>query len=67
MGGMKINLTLREKPIKKWPYKLAHKYKPIVHKEINAILEGGIIYPIEKSEWEIPMVIQPNNCTTLKS
>jgi hypothetical protein len=58
---VKINLTQGEKPIKKWPYKLAHKYKPIVQKEIDGMLAGGIIYPIKKSEWEISMVIQPKN------
>lgn len=30
MGEMKIELIPRAKPIKKQPYKLAHKYKPIV-------------------------------------
>lgn len=29
MGEMKINLIPGENPIKKRPYKLAHKYKPI--------------------------------------
>jgi hypothetical protein len=38
---------------------LAHKYKPIVQKEIEAMLVVGIIYLIDKSEWEIPMVMQP--------
>jgi putative transposase len=45
--------------IKKWPYKLAHKYNPIVQKEIEAMLVVGIIYPIDKSEWESLMVMQP--------
>jgi hypothetical protein len=30
MGEMKINLIPGANPIKKRPYKLAHKYKPIV-------------------------------------
>jgi hypothetical protein len=59
MGEMKIDLILGEKPIKKWPYKLAHKYKSIIQKEINGMLAVGIIYPIDKSEWESPMVVQP--------
>jgi hypothetical protein len=59
MGEMKIELILGAKPVKKWSYKLAHKYKPIVQKEIEAMLVSNIIYPIDKSEWESPMVMQP--------
>jgi len=58
---MKIDLIPGAKPIKKWPYKLAHKYKPIVQKEIEAMLAADIIYPIEKTEWANPMVMQPKN------
>jgi hypothetical protein len=58
MGEMKIELILGEKPIKKRPYKLAHKYKPIIQKEIKGMLSRGIIYPIDKVEWESPMVVQ---------
>jgi hypothetical protein len=32
MGEMKIELISGENPIKKCPYKLAHKYNPIVQK-----------------------------------
>jgi hypothetical protein len=59
MGEMKIDLIPGAKPIKKHPYKLAHKYKPIVQKEIEGMLAAGIIYPIDKSEWASPMVVQP--------
>ena len=44
--------------MKKRPYKLAHKYKEIVKKEIDNMLAAGIIYPIDQSEWESTMVIQ---------
>ena len=40
-------------------YKLEHKYKEIVKKEIDNILAARIIYLIDKSEWESPMVVQP--------
>jgi hypothetical protein len=40
---------------------LAHKYKPIVQKEIEAMLAADIIYPIEKTEWANPMVMQPKS------
>jgi hypothetical protein len=49
MGETKIEMIPRTKPIKKIPYKLAHKYKEIVHEETKNILEDGIIYPIDKS------------------
>ena len=58
---MKINIKPNAQPIKKRPYKLAHKYKEIVKKEIDNMLTAGIIYPIDQSEWAIPMVIQLKN------
>jgi hypothetical protein len=58
MGEMKIDLIPGAKPIKKRPYKLTHKYNPIIQKEIEAMLDASIIYPIDKLEWEIPMVLQ---------
>ena len=56
---MKIDIKHEARPIKKRPYKLAHKYKEIVKKEINNMLTPGIIYPVDQSKWEIPMVVQP--------
>ena len=56
---MKIEIKPEARPIKKRPYKLAHKYKEIVKKEIKNMLTARIIYPINQSEWEIPMVVQP--------
>jgi hypothetical protein len=41
MGEMKIELILGEKLIKKRPYKLAHKYNPIVHQR-NVICKHHI-------------------------
>jgi len=61
MGEMKIELILGEKLIKKRPYKLTHKYKPIVQKQIKGMLSARIIYPIDKAEWARPMVVQPKN------
>ena len=46
MGEMKISIKPEANPINKNPYKLAHKYKEIVKKEINNMLTAGIIYPI---------------------
>ena len=59
MGEMKIDIKHDARPIKKRSYKLAHKYKEIVKKEIDNMLVAGIIYPIDQSEWASPMVVQP--------
>jgi len=59
MRKMKIKLIPGENLIKKRPYKLAHKYKSIIQKEIEGMLALGIIYPIDKAEWESPMVVHP--------
>ena len=59
MGKMKIDIKPDARPVKKRPYKLSHKYKEIVKKEIDNMLAAGIIYPIDQSEWASPMVVQP--------
>ena len=59
MGEMKIDIKPDARLVKKRPYKLAHKYKEIVKKEIDNMLAAGIIYPIDQSEWKSPMVVQP--------
>ena len=58
MGEMKIDIKLDARLTKKRPYKLAHKYKEIVKKEIDNMLTARIIYPIDQSKWAIPMVVQ---------
>ena len=47
MGEMNIDIKPDARPVKKRPYKLAHKYKEIVKKEIDNMLAVGIIYPID--------------------
>ena len=47
MGEIKIDLLLNATPIKKRPYKLAHKYKEIVKTEFDNMLTAGIIYPVD--------------------
>ena len=37
------------------------RYKERVKDEIDRMLEGGIIEPMEESEWIIPMVVQDKN------
>ena len=65
---MKIDIKIDAQPVKKRPYKLAHKYKEIVKKEIDNMLVVGIIYPIDQLEWASPMVVQPkkHNPTKLR-
>ena len=58
MGEMKIEIKPDVRPVKKIPYKIAHKYKEIVKKEIDNMLAAWIIYPIDQSEWASPMVVQ---------
>ena len=48
MGEMKIDTKPDVRPVNKRPYKLAHKYKEIVKKEIDNMLAAGIIYPIDR-------------------
>ena len=59
MGEMKIDILPEATPIKKRLYKLAHKYKEIVKKEIDNMLKARIIYLVDQSEWASPMVVQP--------
>jgi len=55
---MKIPLRPDAKPCKKRPYRMNPKYKEKVKAKIGRMLEGGIIDPVEKSEWISLMVIQ---------
>ena len=58
MGKMKIDIKPDAQPVMKGPYKLTHKYKYIVKKEIDNMLIDGIIYPIDQLEWACPNAIQ---------
>ena len=46
MGKMKIDIKPDAQLVKKRPYKLAHKYKEIVKKDMDNMLTNEIIYPI---------------------
>jgi hypothetical protein len=59
MGEIKIDLDPCAKSVKKRPSKLDHKYKEIVQKDIERMWVAGIIYPIDKSEWANPMLVEP--------
>jgi hypothetical protein len=55
---MKIPLKLEARSIRHRHYKINPIYKTKVKEEIDRMLEGGIIEPIEESEWVSPMVVQ---------
>ena len=55
---MKITLKPDVKPMKQIPYHLNHKYNEKVCKELDKILEAGIIEPVQESDWVSPMVVQ---------
>jgi len=47
---MKIHLKLDTKLLKHHPYRLNPKYKEEVRKELDKMLAGGIIKPIEEMD-----------------
>lgn len=55
---MKITLKPDAKPVKHRPYLLNPKYKEKVCKELDKMLEAGIIEPVEEFDWVSPMVVQ---------
>eukprot|EP00731_Ephydatia_muelleri_P009850 Em0005g436a len=50
-----VQLTDR-KPVRLAPYRLPHAYRELVRKEINEMLEAGVIEP-SNSEWAAPIVL----------
>jgi hypothetical protein len=61
MGEININLIPRAKPIKKRPYKLAHKYKEIVPKEIKGMLVTESFTLFTSCNGSTLVVVQPKN------
>lgn len=50
MRVMKITLKLEANLVKQRPYRLNLKYKEKVCKELDKMLEAGIIEPVEQSD-----------------
>lgn len=57
LGIMNIILKLDSKPVNHCPYLSNPKYSEKVCKELDKMLEAGIIEPIEESDWVSPMVV----------
>jgi hypothetical protein len=58
MGEMKIELKLGSNPVRHRPYLLNPRVKEKVKREINKMLEYGLIFVVEEEEWVSPIVIQ---------
>lgn len=55
---MKMILKPNAKPVKQRPYCLNPKYKEKVHKELDKLLEAGIIELVEEPDQVSPIVLQ---------
>jgi hypothetical protein len=58
MGEMKTELKPGSKPVRNRPYRLNSRVKEKVKREINKMLEAGLIFPMEEAEWVSLIVIQ---------
>jgi hypothetical protein len=63
MGEMKIELKLGSKPVKHRPYHLNLRVKNKFKKEINKMLEAGLIFTVEEAKWVSSIVIQRKKYT----
>jgi hypothetical protein len=63
MGEMKIELKPGSKPVRHRPYHLNPRVKEKVKKEIDKMLEAGLIFAVEEAEWVSPIVIQSKKDT----
>ena len=57
--------TTSTRPIRLSPYRLPHAYRELVHKEIQEMLDAGIIEP-SSSEWASPIVLVNKKDGTLR-
>ena len=54
---MQIELKLGSNPVIHRPYLLNPKVKEKVKREIEKMLEVGLIFPVEEAKWVSPIVI----------
>jgi hypothetical protein len=53
----KIELTVDARPIKQQPYRMNPNYAHRVRKDLNKLLDARFIFPIETTQWLLPLVI----------
>jgi len=58
LGKMKIVLKPGVRPMKHKPYRLNPRVKEKVKREIDKMLDAGIIFPVDEADWISPIVIQ---------
>jgi hypothetical protein len=63
MGEMKIELKPGSNPVRHRPYRLNPRVKEKVKREIDKMLEAGLIFAVEEAEWVSPIVIQSKKGT----
>jgi hypothetical protein len=63
VGEMKIDLKLGSKPVRHRPYCLNPRVIEKVKKEIDKMLEAGLIFVVEEAEWVSPIVTQSKKDT----
>jgi hypothetical protein len=63
MGEMKIELNPGSKPVRNRPYHLNPRVKEKVKKEVDKMLEEGLIFAVEEVEWVSLIVIQSKKDT----
>jgi hypothetical protein len=63
MGEMNIELKPGSKPVRHRPYHLNPRVKEKVNKDIDNMLEAGLIFTVEEAEWVRQIVIQSKKDT----
>jgi hypothetical protein len=63
MGEMKIELKTRSNPVRHTPYCLKPRVKKKVKREIDKMLEVGLIFVVEEAKWVSQIVIQSKKGT----
>ena len=59
LGEHAIDLKEDSIPVRQRQYRLNPKYSLMVKEELDKLLEAGIIYPVNNSEWVSPIVVVP--------
>ena len=59
LGEHNIDLKEDSIPVRQRQYRLNPKYSLMVKEELDKLLEAGIIYPVNHSEWVSPIVVVP--------